>query len=551
MYAFNRAMPKQLLCIFGLVFLWGCTGEVFQHTAASKPVVQTEEALPPAPVQANPPLAPPPEPPPTPEPISTPDASVGQPAPAVFQGLTSEPVHGSLVNGNTLGLKVRVSGRHVNPGEPLVVQVLQNPDDLTSWVPLALVTSSFTAVAQVVATGSNAAYPFSTEVTPVSNASEVARWPRGGVLRMRVVNRLGVPLAIEGFEDGSATVIGLTNARTKPDSWLYLVENGAGSRAETEEYYRAINAPTTLTAFIAEFGFGRRDEVRARYYNAGDLGIGRDMHCRAISTGKGPGMACYVNNFGTFGDSASQNTAALFNGTAAFATVAMVYRPPIDAPNAVTFYVYGGNGNLLNEAQLDTFGDNVSIPQNCLNCHGGGTGRYDRGTNAVTGARFLPFDPAAFGFGTSTGTRLSDQHESFRKLNALVVASAPTAAVQELVEGAYQQTGGLAQPGSTFTDTYVPPGWQHDAATRAVYLAAIAPYCRGCHAAYQTNAAEDVLSFKTAEGVRKVATTIATRICTPGPHGMPNAEITADAFFSSGARALLLTWLDQPGACSP
>jgi hypothetical protein len=65
----------------------------------------------------------------------------------------------------------------------------------------------------------------------------------------------------------------------------------------------------------------------------------------------------------------------------------MVYDPPT-APNAVKFMVFNAAGALLTPAQLDTRGDNTSIPNNRINCHG--SDGYDAATHSVIGARFPP-----------------------------------------------------------------------------------------------------------------------------------------------------------------
>src|SRR5207253_2794767 len=152
--------------------------------------------------------------------------------------------------------------------------------------------------------------------------------------------------------------------------------------------------------------------------------IGREMHCRQTKSPAG-GVACYVRNFGEFGGSAAQAMNELVAGGVPLATVAMVYTPPITAPNAIEFFVYSGAGTLTTSAQLDTHGDNTSIPANCINCHGGGA-RYDPASHAVLGAQFLAFDPAAYTFATTAGLRFADQEPAFAQLDQLVLATSPT-----------------------------------------------------------------------------------------------------------------------------
>src|SRR4029453_12878076 len=102
-------------------------------------------------------------------------------------------------------------------------------------------------------------------------------------------------------------------------------------------------------------------------------------------------------NCAIFGGSREQAIAEVTTGDSPFATVAMVYLPPIQSPDAVQFMVYGATETLVTEAQLDTQGTNKGIPQNCINCHGGRS-FYDGKNHAVMGAHFLPFDPSSFAF---------------------------------------------------------------------------------------------------------------------------------------------------------
>jgi hypothetical protein len=265
------------------------------------------------------------------------------------------------------------------------------------------------------------------------------------------------------------------------------------------------------------------------------------MHCRATQTPAG-GLACYVRNFGIFGGDRNEALALTVGGGAPLATVAMVYTPPITAPNSVTFMVYGPNGELVNEAQLDSFGNNTSIPQNCLNCHGGNS-RYDATTNAVIGARFLPFDPAAFSYAVRSDLTLIAQEPQFRALNRLVGQAAPTAGVRDLIGGLFPANNAAYDP------AWVPPGWRAKPGEARVYREVIAPYCRSCHVSFDD--ANEQLVFATADSVRSRGSALMTHLCGEGPLGMPAAEQTTRAFFDSPARAVLLQWLDQPGACAP
>jgi len=433
-----------------------------------------------------------------------------------------EPLHGAVVAGDPYTINLQVSGRHDDASRSLAIQILADPDDLQSWTSIGS--------AQVDATS----HRFSVDVRPVQTLDDEARWPKGGVLRLRVVDDTGVVLP---YDAEGGTVLAVVNPAPAPTGWAFLVEKPPGSPEETAAYYAAIDAPPTLTDFITQFTAD--DETTARYYNTGDLGIGREMHCNPTPAN---GLACYVRNFGTFGGDPTVGLDLLVEGGTPLATVAMVYAPPIEAPNAVTFMVYGGDGALVQEAQLDTRGDNTSIPQNCLNCHGGRSS-YDAQLHAATGARFLPFDPSAFAFSQLPGLTLAAQESDFRTLDRMVADAAPTAATRELIDG-------LFPADNSFDPGFVPVGWRGKASDARIYREVVAPYCRGCHTSF-ANGPNDPAAFTTAASLRAQATNVIAKICGGGPLGMPAAEQTTASFFRSSARALLVTWLGAASACAP
>ncbi|MDQ3370205.1 MAG: hypothetical protein M3680_32715 [Myxococcota bacterium] len=454
--------------------------------------------------------------------------------PVTARGIVLEPVNGSAVLGDPSTLSVRIAGEYAEADQDLSVQLLANPDDLTSWLTVGATRS----VAQLGLEGAT----FAINIRPVASVTEQQRWPRGGVLRLRVLDSAGRALPFDRSAPDQSVIV-VANPAELPANWQYLAERPVGSPAETLEYYATINAPVTLSDFMTRFGFPG-NETTAVYYNAGDLGIGREMHCRATQNPAG-GLACYVRNYGTFGGSRDEAIALTVAGGAPLATVAMVYTPPITAPNSVSFMVYGPDGAILTEAQLDTHGDNTSIPQNCLNCHGGRS-RYDDVTNEVIGARFLPFDPSAFAYAQRADLTFVAQDDKFRRLNRLVAAAAPTTAVRTTIEGMYPLDN------RPFDPAFVPAGWSASKADQQVYRTVIAPYCRGCHVSFESpTGGEDSLAFTTAASFKARAVSVVERLCGEGPKGMPTAEITTAEFFNSPARAVLLQWLGQPGACAP
>jgi hypothetical protein len=453
------------------------------------------------------------------------------PQPVIPAGLVTEPALGTVIDGDPSTISLRVAGVYSDAERQLVVQILANPDDLTSWETIATTRATEPR---------DEKFEFSVDVRPVTGARDAARWPIGGVLRLRVVDESGYALPHDPTAPED-TIIAVANPAGVPAGWTYLMEKPTGSAAETLEYYAAIGAPPTLADFMARYGFPG-DETVTRYYNIGDLGIGREMHCRATQTPAG-GLACYVRNYGTFGGRRDEALALTAAGGTPLATVAMVYTPPIDAPNAVSFMVYGADNALVTSAQLDTPGNNTSIPQNCLNCHGGRS-RYDAGANAVLGARFLPFDPATFAYAARPDLTFAAQEDAFRRLNRLVGNAAPTPAVREVIEGMFPADS------SPYDPAFVPAGWNETRSDARVYREAIAPYCRGCHTSFG-GGADDPGALRTAASLRARAADVMTRLCGAGPQGMPAAEQTTLHFFESSARPLLLQWLGQPGACAP
>src|SRR5690606_6635046 len=120
---------------------------------------------------------------------------------------------------------------------------------------------------------------------------------------------------------------------------------------ETRTYYESVgtNPDGTGPSIAAALGdlddfreryFSTGEELVAEYYNKGDLGIGREMHCNFELTGE---RACYVANYAPCAEAKQANGlcrkpvfndragafAAQLNGDVPFATVAMVERDDI------------------------------------------------------------------------------------------------------------------------------------------------------------------------------------------------------------------------------
>jgi len=268
--------------------------------------------------------------------------------------------------------------------------------------------------------------------------------------------------------------------------------------------------------------------AHAFYFNKGDLQLGRDMNC--VQNGpNGQNVACYVSNYGPppfDGNTKKENVlwpapdaavdAAIdqiphkdangnLNVNGLFATVAMIFNPNGVGPNGdtVTFYVFDGDGNLVNNAALDGEGAK-SVPRMCMACHGGNYTPNTAGTfpynSKAPDINFLPFDVWFFHY---SGDRVStnslgnaDLQEGFRQLNNLVKIThvnqqqTPSdIAIVESIDDQYNEPGqcggtnqppcGVGNPGSTVPIDPPPPiGWRNNS---NLYKTVFRPYCRMCH----------------------------------------------------------------------
>jgi hypothetical protein len=240
-------------------------------------------------------------------------------------------------------------------------------------------------------------------------------------------------------------------------------------------------------------------EINTAYANSGDLGFGRDMHCRRTSTASGFDYACYVTNFGNVALNSNDQDDAndAFNNNAPFATVAMEYSRINDDTDAVTdrhvkFYVYNAAGTRVNNADLDGHGRRP-IPQLCMVCHGGAyPGGGNTGVPGFTtpdevklGSRFIPFDLRFLTFPNAAGSPdKTAQQSAMKHLNQDIVAHVPPLTgpdpLADIISGMY--------PGAPVTqeENFVVPGWRQSTlpntvAQEAFYKRVVADTCRNCH----------------------------------------------------------------------
>jgi hypothetical protein len=338
-------------------------------------------------------------------------------------------------------------------------------------------------------------------------------------------------------------------------------------KAFRDRYFRAFNCTNASNI----------PETTAKYFNFGDLGLGREMHCifNGCPDPRGDGqhsngeLACYVENFGRsdgnapdkFDDFNEANNARKLNHP--FATVAMVERlgVPETSPNRVFFVAWSqtpgtsdpAQTQLLLAAKLDNKGYDTSIPGNCLHCHGINSGYQQHGEPKIFNAMFLPFDLDAFKYWSTDPTNSlsrKKQEPAFRTLNRMIIgrsllASVPTA--RQVVNGWYNEdlfTG-------TFNGKFVPGpvagisnGWKANKTQEQLYLKLIAKGCRTCHITYRPFVDLDSrpnLAFGNFDDFDPTTKTLAKiKMC--GVHAnssvnMPNSEQTIEVLWGSAGRA--------------
>ena len=340
---------------------------------------------------------------------------------------------------------------------------------------------------------------------------------------------------------------------------------------------------------------GSEPEQVATYFNKGDLGIGREMHC--IYRGCSRELACYVRNFGAVGIDVQtgkpvgipffddiDKAAQAQQHNLPFATVAMVERTSLvdrglrlgtgPLANSVFFVVYDGHDNLNKlGAQLDNKAFNTSIPGNCIQCHGINSTYSSDFTpffrsQQVSNAMFLPFDLDAFEFFSDHPDDPSDplsraaQEPAFEAFNRMVLRSAigRSSATQELIK-AWYGSDLLAGPANHKFAGFAPPGWLGDPSLSELYRRFIAVGCRSCHISWvDANTLEPgSRTFHSASGFLREAQAARNDVCLSKPHRMPAAEQTVKVLWRSEGRQHLfaqLPTLVQPpaptsGECGP
>lgn len=281
-------------------------------------------------------------------------------------------------------------------------------------------------------------------------------------------------------------------------------------------------------------------ETCAIFANSGDLGFGREMHCKQ----SGANSACYVTNYGNIGTPDTDDVAAAVANNGVVATVAMESAPiegdPIGDP-VVKFFVYNSAGNRINAADLDNKGLRP-IPQLCMVCHGGnypggattGVPPFTTTNEVKLGSEFLPFDIHNYTFAAAPFDK-SSQQAAFKTLNEQIVLSTnPSEHTQLLIAEMYDGDNGFAATDQeellVVSDPAAPAAndrWSAQPSKVEMYKHVIGNACRTCHV---TNPVPS-LHFTNAKQAIDILGQIEGRVCSE--HVMPHAKVTHDLFWLS------------------
>lgn len=363
---------------------------------------------------------------------------------------------------------------------------------------------------------------------------------------------------LQGLYSFEATNLGELVPGVPADDALAAALNTA-----TGNYYDQID-PRDKRETLAEFksvnGFDTPGEFRTSFANAGDLGFGRDMHCKKqIAPDDGLfDVACYVTNYGNILTDDQQDADKAHAATdIPVATVAMEFSriesPPggmvefDDPERVVKFYVYNAAGDaLLRSADLDS-GVNSRprpIPQLCMVCHNGvypsgpttGAPTFANRNDTKLGSRFIPFDLHYYVFPlardkTAQQSDMKEQNELVKLTHTQEPTNiSATAAIPEMITGMYTPPPPLPEQDEEFVVT----GWNSQPIRQGVYRDVVGRTCRTCHVAniFGTNPPSSLpLVFDQSTQLIDVLGKAESRICTQ--HVMPHAIVPHRLFWTS------------------
>ena len=384
-----------------------------------------------------------------------------------------------------------------------------------------------------------------------------------GPCASRVVLRTLSPVTIaNGFEYLQGLFFQATNIDEFSATIGTEIDNGV------KDYYAQADPRSlrnSLNLFKQKNKFGQplganEVEYDAQYANSGDLGFGRDMHCRRNAASDGAlDYACYVTNYGQPpANNPDQQDAndVLDPNKLPDATVSMEYSRVESAPNdpiefpdndrAVKFYVYdtkNPDSPPLRKADLDGHGARP-VPQLCMVCHGGTAASVPADVNNPAGPKkgaftsrndiismqsnFLPFDLHLYNFPAAKSK--ASQQAAFKNLNVNIVRGVAngtgtgTAIVEAIDTSLY--------PGNSATqiEDQVIAGWDPinvNSNRHRFYRDVFARACRTCHISRPFGAP----SFANASDFETEITTVQNYVCSKKV--MPHAQRTNNIFWTS------------------
>jgi hypothetical protein len=112
-------------------------------------------------------------------------------------------------------------------------------------------------------------------------------------------------------------------------------------------------------------------------------------------------------------------------------------------------------------------------------------------------------------------------------------------------------SGTVVLPGTAADDLFVPEAWDTTLRDRKMYEHVIAPYCRGCHASFESSAS----TLSDPQLLSNIGPFLQDIVCarnsSESQHAMPNAEAVMNRFWSGPARAYLVDYARIYGSCAP
>ncbi len=382
----------------------------------------------------------------------------------------------------------------------------------------------------------------------------------------------------EPYGDCKRLVV-VTGDITQPaDNFLVRKQAGVLTANKAPGYYRFMDPLSTrvnLEGWLTANGFQPSaagagftfapgaNVVKLAYLNDGDLGSGRQMHCRKDADR----VACMVDNFATGPDdnfNRDPDAADIAHASASgsgFAAVAMEYSA-IEGHEAagriVKFFVFGSAPPRarVDLAQLDRVSGNRNHPNACMICHGG-TVPSAMSAQAADVAALSPgdfdaligqiqLDPSSFrefDLANLTNLQGSQPESKVRQLNCdYVLAAEPLQSIRNLINAWYN--GGIAPPpgtvcnglgGSAVQTPYVPNAWTTVAANAGTYRDVVAHVCQTCHVAQKnldmTDPAAVWDSFMSTSSLYTCSVS----------NTMPQAAVTFNRYWTDGYHENLLS----------